>query len=132
MRGTLYSLIMNNISPHTNKRIFLLLISCTAAMRGLLFGYDWVVIGGAIPFYEIFFGIESNPVIQGWAVSCALIGCVAGSTFSGVLSGFFGRKQLLIASAVLFLLQFALEDSFLFTKKLLKQAEKPLKRLKKN
>lgn len=40
-------------------------------MGGLLFGYDWVVIGGAKPFYEPFFGICDSPVLQGWAMSPA-------------------------------------------------------------
>ena len=37
-----------------------------------MFGYDWVVIGGAKPFYESFFGIASDPVMQGVAMSTAL------------------------------------------------------------
>ncbi len=68
-------------------------------MGGLLFGYDWVVIGGAKPFYEPFFGITDNPVMQGWAMSCALIGCLAGAVLSGWMSDRFGRKKLLILSA---------------------------------
>ena len=52
-------------------------------MGGLLFGYDWVVIGGAKPFYEPFFGITHNPALQGWAMSCALTGCLAGAVLSG-------------------------------------------------
>jgi SP family arabinose:H+ symporter-like MFS transporter len=43
-------------------------------MGGLLFGYDWVVIGGAKPFYEPFFGITNDAFLQGWAMSCALTG----------------------------------------------------------
>ncbi len=71
-------------------------------MGGLLFGYDWVVIGGAKPFYEAFFGIAGNPSMQGWAMSCALTGCLAGALLSGWLSDRFGRKSLLILSAGIF------------------------------
>ncbi len=48
---------------------YLILISLVSAMGGLLFGYDWVVIGGAKPFYEPFFGIVDSPALQGWAMS---------------------------------------------------------------
>ena len=51
---------------------YLISISLISAMGGLLFGYDWVVIGGAKPFYEPFFGITNSPALQGWAMSCAL------------------------------------------------------------
>lgn len=71
-------------------------------MGGLLFGYDWVVIGGAKPFYEPFFGITGSPGLQGWAMSCALTGCLAGAVLSGWLSDRFGRKKLLILSAFFF------------------------------
>ena len=54
-------------------------ISMVSAMGGLLFGYDWVVIGGAKPFYERFFDIASSANLQAWAMSCALIGCVVGA-----------------------------------------------------
>jgi len=83
---------------------FLISISLVSAMGGLLFGYDWVVIGGAKPFYEPFFGINGNPALQGWAMSCALTGCLAGSVLSGWVSDRFGRKRLLILSAALFIL----------------------------
>lgn len=71
-------------------------------MGGLLFGYDWVVIGGAKPFYEKFFDIAQSPNLQGWAMSCALVGCLLGSVISGVLSDRLGRKKLLMFSAFLF------------------------------
>ena len=77
------------------------LICCSAAMGGLLFGYDWVVIGGAKPFYEKFFNLTSEQLI-GWANSCALLGCLLGSVVSGWASDRFGRKRLLISSAVIF------------------------------
>jgi len=76
-------------------------ISSVGALGGLLFGYDWVVIGGAKPFYEKFFQLTSEELI-GWANSCALIGCLLGSILSGAMSDRFGRKRLLIISAILF------------------------------
>ena len=77
-------------------------ISLVAAMGGLLFGYDWVVIGGAKPFYEPFFGIVEKPALQGWAMSSALVGCLFGAVVSGALADRMGRKRLLILSGFLF------------------------------
>lgn len=53
------------------------MICLVAACGGLLFGYDWVVIGGAKPFYEAYFSI-TDPAQSGWAMSSALVGCVLG------------------------------------------------------
>ena len=78
-------------------------ISLVAALGGLLFGYDWVVIGGAKPFYEKFFRLET-PEQVGWAMSSALIGCLGGAILSGALADRFGRKCLLILSGVIFAL----------------------------
>jgi sugar porter (SP) family MFS transporter len=80
---------------------YLWLAASSGALGGLLFGYDWVVIGGAKPFYEIFFHLTS-PELQGWAMSCALLGCLAGAGAAGPLSDRFGRKRLLTLSAVTF------------------------------
>jgi SP family xylose:H+ symportor-like MFS transporter len=76
-------------------------ISLVAALGGLLFGYDWVVIAGAKPFFEPYFGLTSGDD-KGWANSCALLGCLLGSIATGGLSDKFGRKKLLLAAAVLF------------------------------
>lgn len=80
---------------------YVLTIASAGALGGLLFGYDWVVIGGAKPFYESYFRLTSEELI-GWANSCALIGCLFGSCLSGGLSDRLGRKKLLILSAILF------------------------------
>jgi len=86
--------------PVYNMR-FIWLATLVSAMGGLLFGYDWVVIGGAKPFYEKFFGL-TTPAQIGWAMSSALVGCLAGSLISGGLSDRYGRKRLLILSGFLF------------------------------
>jgi sugar porter (SP) family MFS transporter len=80
---------------------YLWTIALVAALGGLLFGYDWVVIGGAKPFYEKFFHLTSASQ-QGWVMSCALIGCLIGASSSGVLSSRFGRKLPLLLSALVF------------------------------
>lgn len=72
-----------------------------AACGGLLFGYDWVVIGGAKPFYEAYFNI-TDPATSGWAMSSALVGCIVGAVVSGFMADLLGRKRTLIISAVLF------------------------------
>ncbi len=65
-------------------------------MGGLLFGWDWVVIGGAKPFFQRYFELTTETQI-GWANSCALIGCLFGALAAGALSDKFGRKRLLVA-----------------------------------
>jgi len=84
--------------------MFLLGISMVSAMGGLLFGYDFVVIGGAKPFYERFFDIASSANLQAWAMSSALVGCIAGAVVSGYVSDKFGRKKSLICAALLFII----------------------------
>lgn len=85
-------------------KIFIYFICFVSALGGLLFGYDWVVIGGAKPFYEVFFGITDNPVQQGWAMSIAIAGCLAGATTAGKLADLIGRKWLLMIASVIFLI----------------------------
>jgi SP family sugar porter-like MFS transporter len=81
-----------------------MMICLVAAMGGLLFGYDWVVIGGAKPFYEPFFGLDdpSKAWEAGFAMSSAVLGCIGGAVGLGWLPDCFGRKPSLILSAVLF------------------------------
>jgi sugar porter (SP) family MFS transporter len=80
---------------------YIWLISIVAALGGLLFGYDWVVIGGAKPFFEKYFHLTTAGQ-SGWANSCALIGCLVGALVAGASSDKFGRKRLLMLSAFLF------------------------------
>ncbi|WP_288286638.1 sugar porter family MFS transporter [uncultured Prevotella sp.] len=85
-----------------NNKAFVYFICSVSAMGGLLFGYDWVVIGGAKPFYESFFGIAGNTWLQGVAMSTALVGCLIGALVAGALADRYGRKPLLTTAAVLF------------------------------
>ena len=84
-----------------NKR-FVYFICLVSAMGGLLFGYDWVVIGGAKIFYEQYFGIAGVPAMQGLAMSIALAGCLIGALTAGMLADRLGRKPLLLISALIF------------------------------
>ncbi len=84
-------------------RKFIYFICCVSAMGGLLFGYDWVVIGGAKPFYEAFFGIGGEPVMQGLAMSIAIAGCLVGAMVAGFFADLWGRRPLLLLSAIVFL-----------------------------
>jgi len=94
-----------------NKR-FIYFICFVSAMGGLLFGYDWVVIGGAKPFYELYFDIAGNPAAQGLAMTIALIGCMIGACTCGWLADKIGRKNLLIVSAAIFLVSAILTGAF--------------------
>ena len=85
-----------------NKK-FVYFICLVSAMGGLLFGYDWVVIGGAKPFYELYFDIADVPAMQGLAMSVALLGCLIGAMVAGMMADRYGRKPLLIISAFIFL-----------------------------
>ena len=85
-----------------NKK-FIYFICCVSAMGGLLFGYDWVVIGGAKPFYETYFGIGGDPSMQGLAMSIAIAGCLFGAMVAGFFADLWGRRPLLLLSAIVFL-----------------------------
>lgn len=89
-------------TSRTNKS-YLLLISLVSAMGGLLFGYDWVLVGGAKPFYEAFFGIENFPVMQGWVMGSAILGCLVGVMVAGSLADRYGRRPLMVVSSLVFI-----------------------------
>ena len=77
-------------------------IALSAALGGLLFGYDTAVISGAIGNLTEYFHL--SPVETGWAISSALVGCLIGAFFSDFLSDTFGRKVTMIITSILFIL----------------------------
>ena len=72
------------------------------ALGGMLFGFDTGIISGASPLIESDFGLSVSQT--GFITSSVLIGSCAGALSIGALSDRFGRKKLLIVSALLFLL----------------------------
>ncbi len=84
-----------------NNRL-ILLITCVAALGGLLFGYDTGVINGTQFYFSKYFDLA--PDMKGWVVSSALLGCFFGAIIAGPVSNAIGRKSSLIISAILFTL----------------------------
>ena len=83
--------------------VYLLSICLISAMGGLLFGYDWVLVGGAKPFYEVYFGITQEPVLQGWVMGSAILGCLGGVMVAGSLADRYGRKPLMVLASLVFI-----------------------------
>jgi len=91
---------MQSIMNKSSKSWYLFFIAGTAALGGFLFGFDTAVISGTIPFVTVQFNLDA--IMEGWFVSSALVGCIAGVSIAGKASDTFGRKKVLIFSALLF------------------------------
>ncbi|MBB5634555.1 SP family arabinose:H+ symporter-like MFS transporter [Pedobacter cryoconitis] len=89
------------LAPPSQSKLFLIAITIVATLGGLLFGFDMAVISGVLPFVKQQFSL--SPAAEGWFVSSALVGCIIGVAFAGELSDRFGRKKMLMLSAMLFL-----------------------------
>jgi SP family arabinose:H+ symporter-like MFS transporter len=87
------------VSENINVR-YVAFLACTAALGGLLFGFDIAIITGAGPFITKEFSL--GDIGLGWAFSSLLFGCVLGCSVTGKLADRYGRKKLLILVAVLF------------------------------
>jgi MFS transporter, SP family, xylose:H+ symportor len=101
MHGPALPAVSTSSSVAPQHSLYIWGIALVAALGGLLFGYDWVVIGGARQFYEVYFHLTSAALV-GWANSCALVGCLLGSLAAGTLADRYGRRRILLAAAVLF------------------------------
>ncbi len=96
---------MNRINP------YIILLTITATLGGLLFGYDTAVISGAVGSLRSYFidplnlgDANAANSLLGFLVSSALIGCVLGGMIGGVVSTRLGRRGGLILAAVLLLI----------------------------
>jgi sugar porter (SP) family MFS transporter len=90
------------IAEDSGSVAYVFFVCLVASLGGLLFGYDTAVISGAIGFLQTRFALD--PKWTGWAASSALVGCIMGVSVSGMLNDWFGRKKVLIAAGVLFLI----------------------------
>lgn len=82
-----------------NKR-YTVLTALIVALGGFLLGFDSAVISGAVPFIKEYFVL--NEIQLGWSVSCLILGAMLGNSVAGPMSDRFGRKRILILTAVLF------------------------------
>jgi MFS transporter, SP family, arabinose:H+ symporter len=83
-------------------RFYLYTVSLTAALGGLLFGFDTGVISGAITFVSSHF--QLSPHMEGFTVSSLVIACIVGASLAGPLSDKWGRKPILIIAAFCFII----------------------------
>lgn len=96
---------MNNsglIKPKKGSKAFLALVCIAASLGGILFGFDTAVISGTVSMVEAQF--ELDKIAVGWFGSSALVGAIIGAMFAGSLGDRYGRRPVLLASAVLFFL----------------------------
>ena len=79
---------------------FVLFVTGVAAVGGFLFGYDTAVINGANSYLKAHMNL--TPGQEGVAGASAILGCIPGAMFAGVLSDRFGRRKLLFLCALLY------------------------------
>jgi SP family arabinose:H+ symporter-like MFS transporter len=83
-----------------NNRFYIIWLAVVASLGGFLFGYDTAVISGTLAFVRTQFGLAA--AMEGWYVSSALVGCIAGVSVAGWLSDKYGRKRILLLAGILF------------------------------
>ena len=92
---------VQKISPK-RRHLWLYIIAAVASLGGLLSGFDTGVISGALLFINDTWPLDS--LTTGWVVSSALVGAVLGAAANGILADIYGRKKIIIATAVIFAL----------------------------
>ena len=80
----------------------LIIAASVSTLGGLLFGYDNIVISGAIGYLSQLFHLDAAGV--GWAAGCALVGCIAGCAVAGTVADYLGKKKGLALCALCFAL----------------------------
>ncbi len=88
----------------SESKYYTVLISLVVALGGFVWGFDATVISGAVPFLQKYFALtgDRGDVLLGLAVSCLGWGVLGGTAVAGYFSDRFGRKKVLITTAVLF------------------------------
>jgi SP family arabinose:H+ symporter-like MFS transporter len=93
---------MRPVAPAAPSRKYLALAASVSALGGFLFGFDNIVISGAIHDLTEHFHLDA--AATGWAAGCALLGCIAGAASAGSIADSYGRKKVLFAAAACFAL----------------------------
>jgi len=93
---------MNPTYPGPQSRRALIVAASVSTLGGLLFGYDNIVISGAIGYLSQFFHLNAAGV--GWAAGCALLGCIVGCAGAGTVADALGKKKGLALCAICFAL----------------------------
>ncbi|MGC1435994.1 MAG: sugar porter family MFS transporter [Terriglobales bacterium] len=93
---------LNSLSSPSHSRAPLVIAASVATLGGFLFGYDNIVISGAIGFLSQLFHLDAAGI--GWAAGCALIGCIAGCVAAGTVADYLGKKKGLALCALCFAL----------------------------
>ena len=84
------------------KYLWLYFVAIIASLGGLLSGYDTGIISGALLFINDSWNLTDY--MQGILVSSVLIGAVIGAATNGILADIFGRKKIIIATAIIFII----------------------------
>jgi MFS transporter, sugar porter (SP) family len=100
----MYSATLDATGPleRTENTRLIVQISCVATLGGFLFGFDSGVINGTVDGLKLAF--HSNAAEIGFEVASMLLGCAVGAFFAGRAADYQGRRTVLIAAAILFLL----------------------------
>lgn len=83
------------------KYLWLYVVAIVASLGGLLSGFDTGVISGALLYINETWNLSDY--LQGILVSSVLIGAVIGAATNGILADIFGRKKIIIATALIFI-----------------------------
>ena len=89
----------------TGNQPYIIAISFISALGGYLFGFDFAVISGALPFLRTEFAMDVWK--EGFLTGSLGLGCIAGCLFTGVFTDRYGRKPGLLLAAFIFALSSA-------------------------
>jgi MFS transporter, SP family, arabinose:H+ symporter len=93
---------LTTTSTPAHSRAPLIIAAIVSTLGGLLFGYDNIVISGAIGYLSLLFHLDATGI--GWAAACALVGCIVGCAAAGTVADYLGKKKGLALCALCFAL----------------------------